>query len=100
MEELKKQGTKRQDRLHRQGFGRAPVDDILAKIKDKLPDVCKEAGVDLIAWDIVHSGPSVEVVDVTDHLVKRFEPKESARKIIEELKKHEPLDDDQFPIDD
>jgi hypothetical protein len=39
MEELKGRGKKLQDKLHLQGFGRVPVDDLLAPVKDRIADV-------------------------------------------------------------
>jgi len=85
LEELKKRGPKLQDHLHRQGFGREPVDDILVHIKDSFPDVCKEAGVDAIVSGVVHAIPAVKTVDVTNRLVKRFEPSENTLKMVEEM---------------
>ncbi len=98
MEELKKEGARQQDRLHRQGFGNAPVGDLLEHIKGSFPDVCKAAGVDAIVTGVVYRGPGVETVDVTDLLVKPFEPSAKTLKYIEDIKNHPPLDPDAFPL--
>ena len=100
MEELKKEGSRQQDRLHRQGFGNAPVDDLLEHIKGSFPDVCKAAGVDAIVTGVVYRSAGVETVDVTDLLAKPFEPSAKTLQHIEELKKHPPLDPDAFPLKD
>ena len=100
MAAVKEKASKRQDRLHRQGFGREPVDNLLVHVRGRLPRVCEEARVDLIASGIVHAMPGVERVDVTDLLVREFHPDESTLKMIEDLKKHEPLEFEAFPIED
>ena len=96
MRELEAQGEKHQRALHRQGFGRVPVDDLLVPVTDKLPEAARAAGVDVIAWQCNWSGPGVEVVDVTDALVRLYEPSEQALKTIAELKKQAPLDLDEI----
>jgi len=50
VKELEAWGEKQHRKLHRQGFGRAPVDDILAHVKDKFPEVACKTGVNVIAW--------------------------------------------------
>jgi len=85
--ELKSWGEQQQHKLHLQGFSGAPVDDILARVKDKLPQVAKRCGVEVIAGKMNYVGGGVAVVDVTDELVKLFEPSEKALKMIESLKK-------------
>ena len=50
VKELEAWGEKQQRKLHRQGFGRALVDDILARVKDKFPEVACKTGVNVIAW--------------------------------------------------
>jgi hypothetical protein len=94
--ELEEQGAKRQRQLHRQGFGRVPVDDLLAPVADKLPAMARDAGVDLIAWHCNWTGPGVEVVDVTDALVRLYEPSEKALGWIADLRKQAPLDLDEI----
>ncbi len=98
IEELKKEGARLQDRLHRQGFGNAPVNDLLEHIKGSFPDACKAAGVEAIVTGVVFKNPGVETVDVTDLLVKPFEPSAKTLKHIEEIKKHPPLDENAFPL--
>jgi hypothetical protein len=86
-------GTTHQQLLHLQGFSIGSVAEILEKVKDNLPKAAQEAGVDIIVskWEVVHKNPSIEIVDVTSHLVKLFNPDEQTLKIIEELSKQPPM---------
>jgi hypothetical protein len=95
-EKIKAEGKAGQERLHQQGFGTASVKKYLELVKDKIPAVAKEANVDFIVskWEVAYQNPAVEIVDITDDLVKVFEPNERALKSIQELKKHPPLDED------
>jgi len=93
VKELEAWGDAQQRRLHRQGFGNEPVDNILAFIKDDLPKVAQDAKVVLIVpkadW---HDEASVEVVDVTDRMVDCLNPTVQTRQVIAELRKHAPVD--------
>jgi hypothetical protein len=79
--------------MHQQGFSIASVADILEKVKDDLPKIAQEADVDIIVskWEVVHKNPSIEIVDVTSHLVKLFNPDGMTLKILEELPKRPPV---------
>lgn len=79
-----------QCKLHYQGFCRAPVDDILTLVKDRLPEVAKSAGVDFIGWYPDFVGDHVETVDITAELAALFNPSEQRRKQIESLKNIDP----------
>ena len=48
MDKLEAWGKKHQRQLHRQGFGRVPVNDLLAHVKDQLPEVAKRNRVQAI----------------------------------------------------
>lgn len=87
------QGPALQERLHEQGFGTASVIEFMAKIKQEIPGVAKDAGVVLIVskWEVVYRDPAVEYVDVTIPLVKKFGSDARVMKMIEELMKHEPI---------
>lgn len=99
MAELKKLGSASQDKRHRQVFGSAPIDDILETMKEELPRIQAKAGVTRIMRECP-TGPEYEAVDVTSLMVAFFKPDEKTLKYIEDLKKHPPLRDDQFPIKD
>lgn len=94
--ELQAFGEKHQRALHRQGFGRAPVDDLLEHVRDRLPELAREHRLDAIAWQIDYSGAEVERVDVTEALVALYEPSAQTLATIAELKKHAPADLDEI----
>lgn len=91
VEELKAWGKTQQQRLHRQGFAGAPIGDILAHVKDRLPVVADKAGVAVITQETDYVSSAVERVDVTGELVTLFNPKDKTLKIIQDLRKHPPL---------
>jgi hypothetical protein len=91
IKELSELGPKLQRKLHFQGFGRSPVTDLLEPVKDRLGEVAAAAGVDAIVFECNFAAEGVEVVDVTDELVKLFDPTTEALRTIEELKKHDPV---------
>ena len=93
---LKEWGKKAQALRHKQGFGTASVKNLLEHIKQDIPKVAKEAGVDIIVskWDMAYQAKNAEFVDVTELLIRGFEPSEKALKIIRELRKHKPFSDD------
>ncbi len=74
------------------------MDDIIARIEDKLPGIAKEAGVDVIVskWTLAYRGPAAEFVDVTDLLAAEFDPDEATRKGIREIVETEPVPLDQL----
>jgi hypothetical protein len=97
-ERIKAEGKAGQERLHLQGFGTASVKKYLDLVKDKIPAVAKNARVDFIVsqWEVAYQSPAVEVVDITDDLVKGFEPNERTLKIIQDLKIHPPIDEEEI----
>lgn len=93
--ELDQQGRAMQHQMHLQGFGTAPVDNILDLIADKLPRLKKTTGVQLLisVWDIeqLEQYPGVEQVDVTEAMVDLLEPTERQRKRALEIRNHDPV---------
>jgi hypothetical protein len=96
IEELDKWGKAQQAKLHRQGFGTAPVHDLLKHVKDEIPQIAKETGVDIIIskWDVVYQNPSVELVDITDKIVEPFRPSQKTLSIIKDLVKQPPVSEE------
>ncbi len=82
-----------EQQIHRQGFSTASVANILAEIKDQLPGIAKEAGVDLIVskWEIAYQSDSAEFVDVTGLLIKPFQPDKKVLGWITDLQKRKPI---------
>lgn len=96
VKELEAWGEKHQRSLHRQGFGRVPVDDLLAAVQTHLPEVAAKTGVDVIAMSCDYQGANVELVDVTDELVRLFEPSERTLGYVKDLKQRPPVDLDEL----
>jgi len=93
--ELKARGEAKQALLHKQGFSTAPVDDILEHISDRLPEIKKQVGVDVLVskWDAqtLAEHKSAEQVDVTMLLVEVFQPNEKQKRSAIEIQKHDPV---------
>jgi hypothetical protein len=91
IKQLEAQGESMQVRKHLQGFSTAPVEDVLDKVRDKLPGVAQRKNVAVITRQADYHDPAVEVVDVTDELVALFNPDQQTLKIIVDLRKQKPL---------
>jgi hypothetical protein len=90
VKELKTWGEGQQRLMHMQGFAGAPVDDILAQVQERLPAVAKDVGVDALTRQVDYSAPDVQTIDVTDAIVKLFDPSEKTLKTIAEVRRHVP----------
>lgn len=93
VKELAIEGPGLQVRMHQQVFSTGSVTDVVEKIKSNLPQIAKEAGVSLIIpkSQIAYMDGSVEYVDVTSQLVKLFNPRDETLKVIEDLRRQEPV---------
>ena len=91
VKELEAWGAAHQRQLHRQGFARVPVDDLLAHVADKLPEVARAAGVDAIVFGCDQHGADVELVDVTMQLVALYEPNERTLGFVANALKAKPV---------
>ena len=93
--EFEVEGKASQQLAHKQGFSTAPVDDILAHIKDQLPEIAKKAGVGPIVskWDkaALAKYKSSDLVDVTMALVDAFKPDDRTRGIVMDSQKAPPI---------
>jgi hypothetical protein len=91
---LETAGREWQSNLHRQGFGTAPVDDILAEIASDLPTIQQAAGVTSLVskWSEteLRRRPNAVRIDVTMRLVDAFQPNETQRKRAIEIQKIKP----------
>jgi hypothetical protein len=92
---LEADGKGWQAQLHRQGFGTAPVDDILAHISSDLPGIQQSAGVSVLVskWNQpeLDRHPKAERIDVTLQLVDAFHPNEKQRNRALEVQKKSPV---------
>jgi hypothetical protein len=96
--QLEAEGQSMQEHSHLQVFGNAPIDEIVAKIKDQLPRIAKEAGVDLIVskWSLSYQSPEAQFVDVTEPMAKLFQPDEATMKMIRDIPNHPPVSAEQI----
>ena len=100
IKEFEALGPKLQRRLHFQGFGRAPVTELLAYVEDQLPALAKELGVDVIAFECNYSGDNVEIVDITLDLVMLYDPSPETIKRVKDVMKHDPVALEELTHDD
>ncbi len=91
MKELEGWFEDRQHQAHLQAFCGKPVDNLLDHIRDRIPKVAKEAGVELVVskWQIDYQTEDIELIDVTKALAEAYNPKEKAWKWIDDLKNHD-----------
>ncbi len=100
MKEIQAQGPVVQRRLHFQGFGRAPVTDLLRPIEDQLPALAKRLGVDVIAFECNYAGENVQVVDITLDLVKLYDPTPDTLTGCREIMEQDPVPLEELTDDD
>ncbi|MCJ7729367.1 MAG: hypothetical protein MUO27_05780 [Sedimentisphaerales bacterium] len=93
VEELEQWGLTQQKKFHMQGFGTADVNDLLEYIRNDIPQIAKEAGVDIIVskWDIAYQSPSAKTVDITEKIVAPFKPDEKLLVMIRDLMTKAPM---------
>jgi hypothetical protein len=96
IKELEDWGQTRQRQLHRQGFGRVPVTDLLAHVKDRLPEAAARAGVQAIASDCDFLAPGVQIVDITDEIVRLYDPSPRVLSIVKDMKGKAPISLDEI----
>lgn len=91
VKQLEQWGQQQQRLLHFQGFGRVPVDDLLAHVRDGVAQLAKDKHLAAIVMDCDHVAENVEVVDVTADLVELFDPSDKTRKMAARIKDAEPV---------
>jgi hypothetical protein len=90
IKEIESQMKLRQLRMHEQGFSTGSVARIMAKVKEALPSVAKQAGVSVIVskWELNFQTPEVEVVDVTDEIVGLFHVSDKGKEWAKGVREH------------
>lgn len=94
--DLEAWGQAHQRQLHRQGFGRVPVADLLEHVKEALPELAARLDLDAIVFEIDHLAPGATEVDITMELVMLFDPSETAIRNAKEVVKHPAIDLDEI----
>lgn len=92
---LEAQLVEMQKRSHLQVFSTAPADEAMAALNERLPALLRELGVERLVsqWDeaALRAIPPANQLDVTDRLVREFNPDAKRRKTIETMKTTPPL---------
>ena len=93
IERIRAEAKRRQTEFHLMAFASDSVKELFEPVADRLPEVAKKAGVDVIVsrWEMVHRDPSLKTVDVTRELAMLFDPDEKRLAIVDELKERKPL---------
>jgi Skp family chaperone for outer membrane proteins len=101
IEIIEKEGQFRQQLLHEQTFSVGTITNIIDKIKDKLEEIAKKTGVNLIIskWEISYKDPSFEYIDVTSQIVDLFTPSKQTLIWIKDLQQQTPIPIDKISID-
>lgn len=91
--ELEFQGPALQNLMHYQVFSNASIPNVVANLREELPRIAEEAQVSLIVskWDVAYRRSDVDYVDVTDALVRRFNPSEKVQRWLADSKTKEPI---------
>ena len=91
IKELEAWGQEHQRQLHFQGFSRVPVDDLLAPVKDGVAKLARERNLAAITMSCDFTGAQVELVDVTDDLIKLYDPSEKTLKTARSVRAVKPV---------
>jgi hypothetical protein len=93
VKELDAWGGQYQRQLHFQGFGRAPVDDLLEPVKEKVAKLARDKQLAAITMNCDFTSEQVELVDVTEDLVKLYDPSdlEETLQTAREIRKPKPV---------
>lgn len=96
--EIQARMKQRQTRAHEQAFSTGSVAPILARVKDRLPELAQQAGVQVIVskWELNHQSAAVETIDITDQLVGLFHVSERGLKWCQDIQKKPPLPMDEI----
>jgi hypothetical protein len=86
-QDLRNWGRLSRIRLHLQAFSGAPVDDILDHVRNQLPLVAADEGVQIIVSNPDFAGPDIEQVDVRDRLVELFHPTPGSLRAVDGIRK-------------
>jgi hypothetical protein len=91
--ELEFQGPALQNLQHYQVFSTASVPNVVEQLGEVLPKVASDAGVSVIVskWEVAYARSDVEYVDVTDALVRPFNPNARVQQWIAQGRVQKPM---------
>jgi len=97
MKKCEQQGRDSQKKAHSQGFGTAPVDDILANVEDEMTALMQKHGLTQLVskWNdaALATHKNAEHIDVTRQMIDVFDPNEKSLKYAIEIQEKEPISD-------
>lgn len=85
-------GERFQRQLNFQGFGRVPVGDLLEPVTDRVRDLAQRRGLAAISMGCDYADADVELVDVTEDLVKLYDPSEKTLATARQIRAAKPMD--------
>ena len=93
MNRLERMMVDGQARTHKQGFGTAPIPEILELMKDEIPHIAQEAGVDVLVckWDVLYQKQDSPSMDLSLRLAQHFNPDKATLKILKEISTTDPV---------
>ena len=93
VQRLEIEGRQLQDRINRQGFGNAPIGEVIKQVENELPKVSERVGVDVIVsrWDVVFEKSDITFVDVTDQLAQLYKPDKKTLEVIAKVRTSRPV---------
>jgi hypothetical protein len=88
--------------LHQQVFSSGSAVNILAVVKDKLPQVAKDSGVSAIVskWELEFVDPSAEIVDLTQTIARLYNPKEDIAEMSKEIAGQAPVSLEELTVEE
>lgn len=89
--ELTAWGEGQQRKLHLQGFGRVPVQDLLEPVREELAHVLQNRNLAAIAMQCDSLAAGTATIDITDDLVRLYDPTARTLEWIGQLKDRDPL---------
>jgi hypothetical protein len=72
-------------------FSTAPPESALKELEARLPDIAREAGVQIIVPRTDWQDPSLQVIDLTDQLVAEFKPTPEVKRMLGGFQKQRPI---------
>lgn len=88
--------------MHQQVFSSGSSAFILDLVKDKLPQVAKDAGVFAIVskWELTFVDPNVEVIDLTMPVSKLFNPSGDFDQMVPQMQAQAPIPLEEFTVEE
>ena len=98
---LSVQAISYQHLLHQMVFSNGSVASVMKIIKDKLPELAKASGVNVIVskWELNYSDPAFEIVDLTREVAALFQPKDNIDKMAADIASQAPIPIEELGIE-